>query len=386
MMPNQNRRLCSPSVLKRDQGVPERLKDICTDMEYDIHEELFLGGFEEIADSLELGHLAKALADAIPAGVTEDDIVSKAVKLMGSRLPEDRSCADVASNVQPATVRLLAHLWESRKEAAASIARQVPLVASSCRAVRWSSERLFMGPVRAWPESAQPFADAYPPNRVLNDLYAGSEENEIPNVAPALAEWGMAVSDPITDVTIELKDRRLDALSGGDRTGIVVPEERLSQIALLQPEVLNRCQEGIDQARALLGLVLCDVAQRDPAWKEQRTARGRRSNEVVEVPIRGALWLADLKVRAWVPQPGEDDKPQKMVANAATLKDLLNPMWLTSVSEMNQRCGTKCRQRSGSPACRSPLGSRPSWLPFRSCSFRRQLPSCRGTLTWISFV
>ena len=272
--------------------------------------------------------MAKALADAIPAGVTEDEIVLNAVKLMGSRLPEDRSCADVASNVQLATVRLLAHLWESRKEAAASIARQVPLVASSRRAVRWSSERQFMGPVRAWPESAQPFADAYPPNRVLNDLYAGSEGNEIPNVAPALAEWGMAVSDPITDVTIELKDRRLAALSGGDTTGIVVLGERLSQIALLQPEVLNRCQEGIDQASALLGIVLCDVAQRDPAWKEQRTARGRRSNEVVEVPIRGALWLADLKVRAWVPQPGEDDKPQKMVANAATLKDLLDPTWL----------------------------------------------------------
>ena len=26
--------------------------------------------------------------------------------------------------------------------------------------------------------------------------------------------------------------------------------------------------------------------------------------------------------------PGEDDKPQKMVANAATLKYLLNPTWL----------------------------------------------------------
>ena len=328
MMPNQNRRLCSPKALKRDQGVPERLKDICTGMRYDIREELFLSGFEEIADSLELCHLAKVLADAIPTDVTEDEIVSEAVKYMGSRLPEGKSCADVASNVQLATVRLLAHLWESRKEAAAPIARKVPLVALSRRAVRWSSGRLFMGPVRAWPESTQPFADAYPPNRVLDDLYAGSEANEIPNVAPALAEWGMAFSDPITDVTVNLKDRRLAALNGGDTTGIVVPGERLSQIALLHPEVLNRCQEGIEQASALLGLVLCDVAQRDPAWKEQRTVEGRRSKEAVEVSIRGALWLADLKGRAWVPVPGEDDKPQKMVANAATLKDLLNPTWL----------------------------------------------------------
>ena len=96
----------------------------------------------------------------------------------------------------------------------------------------------------------------------------------------------------------------------------MVPPEQLSQIALLQPEVLNRCQEGIDEARALLGLVLCYVAKHDPAWKEERTVKGRRSKTDVDVPIRGALWLADLKVRAWVPVPGEDGKPQKMVANA----------------------------------------------------------------------
>ena len=62
--------------------------------------------------------------------------------------------------------------------------------------------------------------------------------------------------------------------------------------------------------------------------RNRETAKGRRANEDVEVSIRGALWLADLKVRAWVPQPGEDDRPQKMVANAATLKELLNPTWL----------------------------------------------------------
>ena len=273
--------------------------------------------------------MTTALEGAISTSVTEDEIVSDAVKYMSERLPEGNSCDDGALDVQRSAVRLLGHLWETRAQDAAFIARQVPLVASNGRAVRWSADRLFMGPVRAWPESARQFADAYPPNRVLDSLYADSKTEEIPNVAAALAKWGIALTDPITDVTVaELKERRLAALSGADPTGIVVRGERLSQIALLRPEVLNRCQEGIEQARALLGLVLCDVAQRDRAWKEQRTARGRRSNEDVEVSIRGALWLADLKVRAWVPLPGEDDKPQKMVANATTLKELLNPTWL----------------------------------------------------------
>ena len=46
------------------------------------------------------------------------------------------------------------------------------------------------------------------------------------------------------------------------------------------------------------------------------------------MPIRGALWLADLKVRAWVPVPGDDGKLQKMGATADTLKHLLEPRWL----------------------------------------------------------
>ena len=80
--------------------------------------------------------------------------------------------------------------------------------------------------------------------------------------------------------------------------------------------------------RAGVGVFCQTLAKHDPAWKEERTVKGRRSKTDVDVPIRGALWLADLKVRAWVPVPGEDGKPQKMVANAATLKHLLNPSWL----------------------------------------------------------
>ena len=62
--------------------------------------------------------------------VTEDEITLEAVNYMSNELPEDRGCDDAGLPVQTASVRLLAHLWESRAEAAASTARQVPLVAS----------------------------------------------------------------------------------------------------------------------------------------------------------------------------------------------------------------------------------------------------------------
>ena len=63
----------------------------------------------------------------------------------------------------------------------------------------------------------------------------------------------------------ELKDRRLEALAaeGQDVQGLIVRDETFSQIALLPSEVINRCREGKDEARALLGLVLAYVARKD---------------------------------------------------------------------------------------------------------------------------
>lgn len=329
MIPDQNSLLRSPSDLKRDGGVSKSLKDICADMGYEVRDELLLNVFEETADLRELNYVNDALAKAIPKKVDEDDVIKQAVEHISDLLPEDKGYEGVPTKVRQTAVRLLAHLWEKKDKAAESTARQVPLLTSSQRAARWSPNRLFMAPERVWPESAQQFALAYPPSRVLDDIYAGSEAEGIVDVSTPLVEWGMAYTDPVIHSTVDIKDRRLEMLNPTvDTNGVVVRQERLSQIALLQPELLNRCQEEIEKARALLGLVLCYVAKRDQGWKERRTVKGRKSGEKVDLCIPPALWLADLKVRAWVPVPGEDDKPQKMVANEATLKYILHPPWL----------------------------------------------------------
>src|SRR4029079_7413663 len=134
-------------------------------------------------------------------------------------------------------------------------------------AVRWSHDRMMMAPVRSWHESAQPFAIAYPPQRILLDIYAGDEGTTLPDVVHPLRGFGMAIMDPIADDTpAELRGLRLEAISESRTEGMTVSNERFSQIALLQPELLNRCQEGFDEAQALLGLVLCHVAPHDPMW------------------------------------------------------------------------------------------------------------------------
>lgn len=328
LLPNQSGQLCNVTQLNRDGGVSDALKDICSGMAYEVRDKLLFDGFDTIGERLGLQYLGRALTEAIPKEVAEAAIISDAIEWMDAKLPESQGWED-ARNVYYASIQLLDHLRHCCSEPdVASTARRIPLVASNGHAVRWRRDHLYMAPACTWPRSAQPFANAYPRNRVLDYRYAGSASQAIPNVIPALAEWGIALVDPLISDTVDLRDRRLAALSADDTKGVVVPQQQLSQIALLQPEVLNRCQEADDRAKALLGLVLCHVARSDQTWKRLRTVKGMRQNQEIDLSIRGALWLADLKVRAWVPVPSEDGNPQKMVASSATLKNLIDVEWL----------------------------------------------------------
>ena len=330
MLPDQNQRLRSPSDLSRDSGIPKSLKDICSTIGLNIRSQLLMGGFDEIAEKHGMAHLEYVLKNALPNSTSEEDVIQRAVESLNKSFPEDERSEGTPTEVHEGSVRLLSYLWESKQEQARSTARQIPLITYGQRVVRWSPTRMMMAPIRCWHQSAQPFANAYPPNRILAEMYAGSSE-ELADCVAALVAWGIAIADPIhTDTPSELTPRRLAELSSTDITGVSVSnnDEEFSQIALLQPEVLNRCQEGIEEARALLGLVLCHVAPNDSGWRMDRIVSGRKSGQNTDVPVAAALWLADLKIRPWVPIPGEDGKPVPMPASAVTLDKLLDPAWL----------------------------------------------------------
>jgi hypothetical protein len=329
ILPDQNKRLRSTSELSIDDGVSEELKDICAEMGYDFRSEVLLASLTTGEEAAGLAFLPQMISQAIPSRISEHEVIERAMKKLDDKLPEDEECDQSTVNAQRASIRLLSYLWRSKGKDVASIAKKIALITSNGRAVRWSHDRMMMVPVRCWHETAQPFARAYPPDRILADMYAESDDQGSIGVISPLVQWGIAIGDPLTiDTPVELKERRLAAIGIGDTDGVVISHEEFSQIALLQPELLNRCQEGIDEAQALLGLVLCHIAPHDPKWKEERSVKGRKARQDVHVTVRGALWLADLKFRSWVPVPGEDGKPVKMAANASTLKNILNPGWL----------------------------------------------------------
>jgi hypothetical protein len=329
LMPDQHGRLRSPAELHRDIGVSTELKDICRDIGLDIRTKLLLSSLETIATTKGLSHLDTAIKSAIPEGLAETQVIDMAIQHLGNGLPEDEECEEQSVNLQCGAIRLIHYLWESQGKNASSVARRLPLITSDARSVRWSPDRMMMAPTCNWHGSARPFANAYPPQRVLADFFAGDANKKLPDVIPALIEFGMAIADPITTASpLELKGPRLSAISLGSTDGVVVSNQSFSQIALLQPEVLNRCQESIDEARSLLGLVLCHVAPHDLGWQQEQVVKGRKNKEDIEVSVRGALWLADLKFRTWVPVIGEDGKLTKLHANAHTLESLLDPAWL----------------------------------------------------------
>jgi hypothetical protein len=185
-----------------------------------------------------------------------------------------------------------------------------------------------MAPVSHWHKDAQPFSKVYKADRILAEDYLTRIEGK-PILVEALAAWDMAYRDPLVlETPKELRDARLKAIISTDTSdGVVVSNANLSQIALLPTELIQRCQGDLSLAKLLFGLVLNYIARHDAAWETPRLVRARHNGADIQVGVTPALWLADLKTKAWVPTPGESGLSQVM-ANAGNLVPLLNPAWL----------------------------------------------------------
>ena len=87
----------------------------------------------------------------------------------------------------------------------------------------------------------------------------------------------MAIADPIAeDTPAELRGARLEAISEGVTEGVIISNQKFSQIALLQPELFNRCQEGVEEAEALLRAraLLCRASGSGEIFLSTRTCCG----------------------------------------------------------------------------------------------------------------
>lgn len=323
LIPNQRGELVARKDLRRDEGISDALKDIAETLGCCVRSRLVDLAILNIAREQSLKHAESALNAAVPTAMTENDVLDECVRLLEKQFPKADQLSDANRGLVLASIRLLDYLAREGERVTA-LAVRVPLLACDGTFARTSAQRKMMSPVEAWGAKARPFHAAYSPDRILAPEYNGT------NAVPALVKWGLAFPDPLIRMTPAdpIKGDRLRSLAIESEItdDVHIQGVEFSQIALMH-ELLPRCQER-EQAASLLGLALCYMAPTDVSWRQTRVAAGRRSGADVPVSVRGALWLADLRARAWVPVRSDQGKTSQVVPTPELVKSLLDPTWL----------------------------------------------------------
>ena len=268
LLPDQNGILSKASQVRRDDGIPERLKNLAFTIGFDARALLLDERLRSATEAFGLPHLRSTLDSAVTSSMSVADVIQQCVSLLTAAMKDGAVLSEQGKKFLDPSILLLEFLWETQGVAGAEHAKRVPLVDVEEKAHVWTRDRTMMAPPDCWPPEASPFASVYPEGRVLASSYAGSEDT--PNVVPSLAAWGMAFDDPIfSSASVEAKERRLGAMlvDAVKHDGAVLGGIEMSQIALHQ-EIFNRCSESPEKAQLLFGLVLCFVARRDPRWRE----------------------------------------------------------------------------------------------------------------------
>ena len=333
LLPNQNGVLRAPTSLSWDMGIKKDLKDIAFSIGYDVRDRLLLEELAKYCRDATWANLKKLLDNQVTQKLDESAVIKKCIENLNKELPDNKPIATERSKYGQASVDLLKYLWESQGKGATQEAQQCPLVASDNSSIRWTVQRKALAPVSVWHESAKPFAKLYENDRILSEDYI-SRAAGTRTLVEALEKWGMAFVDPLcSDEPRELKDGRLKAIlvEDEDCTNVTVTNVPLSQIAHLPNQLIQRCQNDEDLAKLLLGLTLKHIAISDFSWRDVRELSARRNGTDITIKVFPALWLADLRSKAWVPVRGEKDGQQvvqPVVADAGNLRPLLDPAWL----------------------------------------------------------
>jgi hypothetical protein len=328
LLPDQHGKLRSAGELRRDNAISERVKEIADDVGLGLRSLLLDDVLIQVLtrDNLEAG--LAAIAESTGSELGEEEAVHKVVQHVTAALPTDQLIGEEKRKAAAASLALLAHLWESQGTSAANIAWEVPLLAADGTARKAALRRQMVLPVAAWPEAARPFAKAYPASRLLADDYAAANGGD--QLLEALPAWGIAHRGLlVTGQREELRDRGLRAIASGleEVEGAKLRDVEMTQIALLEPEVINFARQDRERSIALLGLVVRYVAPEDESWRSEVKMVVRATSGDMEVSLTPSLWLADLRSKPWIPVETGDDITYH-VPNPELLRELVDPQWL----------------------------------------------------------
>ncbi|PPQ16545.1 hypothetical protein CV770_25795 [Bradyrhizobium sp. AC87j1] len=326
LVPNQHGQLRDADDLKIDGSVAERIKELAADVGIDIRAELLDNMLIERLAEQEFTAGLYAVQEATDGELTEEDALGTLLHNVAASLPDEQRVSEQHGKAIQASMGLLSHLWDAGGKSAEATAWRIPLLATDGATYKSSRRRTMMLPVSTWPKAARKFASAYPPSRVLDERYAGAGELML----AALTEWGVAYPGLIVMMPRdEIQERGLKpiAVKSEQVIGATLHETTLSQIALLEPELINYCRQTRERAQALFGLVVCYVASADASWRTTAEVAVKTKEGEKTVALTPSLWLSDLRSKSWIPVD-EDGAIVHYPATAALVRDLLDAEWL----------------------------------------------------------
>jgi hypothetical protein len=326
IIPDQHGRLWDADKLKVDGGVAERTKEISADLGIDIEAQLLDQRLLESLSDLDFSAGLFAIREATTGELVEDDAVASLLHRLTVSLPDDQKMPEENENAVDASIDLLSHLWSTGGKAAQSSAWKIPFLATDGATHKPGVRRMMVPPVLAWPEAARKFATAYPPGRVLDERYA-EQGNAL---LEALTAWGITYSSLVVPLDRdEIPERGLKPIATDPEevAGASLREAKLSQIALLEPELINYCRQTRERAQALFGFVICFVAQADRSWRTVAQLPVKTPDGDKIVSLTPSLWLSDLRSKPWIPVEENGDVVHH-AATSAFVRGLLDPLWL----------------------------------------------------------
>lgn len=329
LFPDQNNALKSPSSPKRDADIDDGLKDISKAISLDVRSRLLSQDLVKAAGQPGTEPLKSLIEDSIQGSLDNAAVIGECLLELSTQLPDTRPVPPAKEPLVESSIDLLKFLSGLKAPDPAPLAPKCPLLASDRTAVRWATQRKLMAPVSTWHKDAQPFAGIYKEDRILAEDYV-LHFNGDTALVKALVAWDIAFADPlVTDAPKELRDDRLKAIAaaGTDCAGLVVSDLPSSQIALLPTELIQRSQTDEALAKMLLGIALAYVARADTGWQEPKPVTGRRNKQDVSLTVTPALWIADLRTKAWVPAKGELGI-EYVLADSGNIRNLLDHNWI----------------------------------------------------------
>ena len=339
LLPNQHGRFCDTEKLYLywDAGVPKRMKDIGGMVSIDLKSKLL---HDYMAKSLSspgfesAKRLVRRLLDTQGDGddYGESYALREIVGKLETVLPKDHLLdGDSDLSALRASACLVQYLWESQASDYKQDLRKCPLLTAAGKIAHLAVSEQILSPVVRWPASARPYAKLYTERRLLSDRYC--EDDVLCNALDPLIAAGVVVKAPVYRAErSEIDDvNLLRAMSSApsDMVGVAVRNEPFGQIAFLSTDLVQRCGQDAELAALLLDFVLSVAAKEDQSWREVNEVMALRAGEPVALPLRGATWPFELKVRSWVPvRIPDEDSFQPMPANESNLREILDTAWL----------------------------------------------------------